>query len=114
MRKLIMGLCFGLVAAPALAETIALSDAKAHVGQTVTIEGTVADIHNGRSGATFLDIGGRFPNNAMTAVIFVDDLSKFPSVKALAGKTVAINGPVQLYRGKPEIVLKSAEQISAK
>ena len=47
-------------------------------------------------------------------MIFVDDIGKFPGVKALEGKTVAISGPVQLYQGRPEIVLKSATQIKAR
>jgi exonuclease VII large subunit len=118
MRTLILGLCFASAAAPALAQntaqTIAPTDAKARVGQTVTVEGNVSDVHTGRSGTTFIDIGGRYPENALTAVIFIGDLAKFPGVKALDGRTVDINGSVQLYRGRPEIILKSAEQLRAK
>jgi DNA/RNA endonuclease YhcR with UshA esterase domain len=118
MRILIPGLCFALAAVPALAQnqaqTITPTDAKARVGQTVTVEGAVSAVHTGRSGATFIDIGGRYPENAFTAVIFVGDLAKFPGVTALDGRTVDINGSVQLYRGRPEIILKSAEQLTAK
>lgn len=116
MRTVILALCSTATTAAAMAhaETIAATDAKARGGQTVTIEGTVSDIHIGRSGAAFIDIGGRFPDNPLTAVIFVDDLGKFPGVKALAGKPVSISGPVQLYQGKPEIILKSAEQLRAR
>jgi DNA/RNA endonuclease YhcR with UshA esterase domain len=35
-------------------------------------------------------------------------------VKALEGKTVTISGPVQLYQGRPEIVLKSAAQLQTR
>lgn len=116
MRTIILALCFTATTAVAIAhaETIAATDAKGRVGQTVTVEGTVSDIHIGRSGAAFLDLGGRFPDNALTAVIFVDDLGKFPGLKTLAGKSVAISGPVRLYQGKPEIILKSAEQLRAR
>jgi DNA/RNA endonuclease YhcR with UshA esterase domain len=115
MRTVILALSFtATTAAMAQAQTIAAIDAKARVGQTVTVEGTVSDVHFGRSGAAFIDVGGRFPDNALTAVIFVDDIGKFPGVKALAGKSVDISGPVQLYQGRPEIILKSAEQLKAK
>jgi DNA/RNA endonuclease YhcR with UshA esterase domain len=113
MRTIILALSFSVAASAAVAEpqTIAAADAKARIGQTVTVEGMVSDVHVGRSGAAFIDIGGRFPDNALTAVIFVDDLGKFPGAKALAGKRVAISGPVRLYQGKPEIILKSADQL---
>jgi hypothetical protein len=105
------------LAVPALAlaqQTIAPSDAKAHVGQTVTIEGPVGNVYTARSGMTFIDIGGRYPDNAFAAVIFSDDSGKFPDIKALNGKIVDITGAVSLFRGKPEIVLKTADQVKAK
>jgi len=116
MRTIILALSFSVAAAAAMAEPqiISATDAKARIGQTVTVEGTVSDVHVGRSGTAFIDIGGRFPDNALTAVIFVDDLGKFPGAKTLAGRQVAISGPVQLYQGKPEIILKSAEQLKAR
>jgi DNA/RNA endonuclease YhcR with UshA esterase domain len=113
---LVLGFVLTLVLAalPARAETIGPGDAKAHVGQTVTMEATINDVRTGRSGATFIEIGGRYPDNDFTAVIFAGDVAKFPNASALQGKTVAISGPVQLYRGRPEIVLKSPDQLKAK
>lgn len=113
MRSLILAL--GLVAAalPARAETIQPGDAKAHVGKTVTIQATVAEVKTGRGGVTFLDMGGSFPDNAFAAVIFASDLAKFPGAKTLKGKTVAISGEVVLYQDRPEIILKTADQLKA-
>jgi hypothetical protein len=101
---------------PALAQTptIAPADAKAHVGQTVTIEGPVGNVYTARSGMTFIDIGGRYPDNVFAAVILTDDSAKFPNVKALDGKVVDVTGAVSLYRGKPEIIVKSADQVKPK
>jgi DNA/RNA endonuclease YhcR with UshA esterase domain len=59
-------------------------------------------------------MGGSYPDNAFTAVIFADDAGKFPNLSALNGKTVDITGPVQLYKGTPEILLKDAAQLKAK
>jgi DNA/RNA endonuclease YhcR with UshA esterase domain len=115
VRTLILVLTFVLTAAPALAQTLRPADARAHVGETVTVEGTVDEVHTARrSGVTFLDMGGRYPNEAFMAVIFAEDAGKFPNVHALEGKTVDISGPVRLYRGTPEIILKDAAQVKAK
>ena len=88
-------------------------EASSHVGQTVTIRGEVADIHAAHSaGVTFIDMGGSYPNNAFTAVIFADDAAGFADVTSLAGRTVEITGHLRLYRGKPEIVLTRAKQMT--
>jgi DNA/RNA endonuclease YhcR with UshA esterase domain len=118
MKTLIVLLGFAFAAAPALAQTpaqpIAAAEAMAHVGQSVTVEGAVSNVFVARSGITLLDIGGRYPDNPFTAVIFAADASKFPDVKTLGGKTVDVSGPVKLYKGKPEIVVSDAAQIKAK
>lgn len=115
MKKLIQVLGFVLAAAPALAQTqpIAPADAKSHVGQTVTVEGA-GSVYAARSGMMFIDMGGRYPDNAFVAVVFAGDAGKFPNLKSLDGKTVDVTGPVSLYRGKPEIILKTADQVKAK
>ena len=114
MRTLMLALGFVLAAMPARAETISPADVKAHAGQTVTVEAAISDVHTGRSGVTFIDVGGRYPDADFTAVIFASDATKFPNASALGGKTVVISGPVQLYQGRPEIILKSADQLKAK
>jgi DNA/RNA endonuclease YhcR with UshA esterase domain len=114
MRTFIVALGLVSAAMPAGAETISPADVKAHAGQTVTVEAAVSDVHTGRSGVTFIEIGGRYPDNDFTAVIFAADATKFPNAGTLDGKTVIISGPVQLYQGRPEIILKSADQLKAK
>ena len=99
---------------PALAETVAPSAASSHVGQTVTVKGIVDYVHTAaRSGVIFIDLGGRYPNNTFTAVIFYEDTGKFPHVGALRGRTVEITGRVRLYEGRPEIILRAASQLKA-
>lgn len=88
--------------------------ASSYVGQTVTIRGFVGDVHVTRGGVTFIDMGGRYPDNAFTAVIFDEDKMEFPNVASLDGRTIEITGRVRLHRGKPEIVLRSAEQMKVR
>lgn len=109
---LVLGLA--LTATSASAATIAPGQAEAHVGQVATVEGQVDDVYTARSGVTFLDIGGRYPNNAFAAVIFTDDADRFPDAARLKGKIVDITGAIRLYQGRPEIVLTDPAQIKAK
>jgi hypothetical protein len=83
MRTLVLALGFVLAVMPARAETISSADVKAHAGQTVTVEAAISDVHTGRSGVTFLDVGGRYPDSDFTAVIFTGDATKFPNASAL-------------------------------
>ena len=108
------GFWLRIIAAPAFAQAIAPDDAKAQVGKTVTVEGTVDNVHTTAAGNTYIDMGGQYPNNTFAAVIFSADTSKFSNVTALKGKTVDITGPVKLYNDKPEIILKSADQLKPK
>jgi DNA/RNA endonuclease YhcR with UshA esterase domain len=114
MRTFVLAFGLALTAAPAFAQTVQPTDAQAHVGQTVTVEGSVSNVHQIPSGITFIDIGGRYPDNAFTAVILAADAKKFPDVTSFNGKTVDVTGAVQLYKGKPEILLTDAAQIKTK
>ncbi len=115
MKILVSVLGLALAATPALAETIAPPDAQKYVGKSVTVEGVVAAVHHAASAkVTFIDIGGRYPDNAFTGVILADDAAKFPDVDSLQGKTIDITGTITLYNQRPEIILKDAAQIKAK
>lgn len=103
-----------LVAAssPALAATIGPTDAGKYVGQTVTVEG-VASVYTPASGVTFVDLGGSGRNAPFTGFIPKAQTGKFPTVHSLSGKTVDVTGTVQMYQGKPEIVLTDPDQLKS-
>jgi hypothetical protein len=100
-------------ALPLPAAVISPGEAARHLEQTVTVRGRIAQVHATRTGTIFLDFDARYPNNDFTGVIFRDDASNFQDVERLTGQIVDVTGRVQLYRGKPEIVLRSPSQISA-
>jgi DNA/RNA endonuclease YhcR with UshA esterase domain len=95
------------------AQNLRITDqqAAAHVGQQVVVQGTVAGVYTSRSGNTFVNFGGAYPNQDFTAVIFSEASSSFPNVYQLQGKHVEVSGVVRLYHGKPEIILRSASQL---
>ncbi len=115
MRAFILALGFILAPALALAETITPADTPKYVGKSVTVEGAVSEVHHSASGKmTFIDMGGRYPNNTFAGVIFSDDANKFLDVDSLNGKTVDITGTIKLYQGRTEIILNDPAQIKGK
>jgi len=104
-----------LIAAPLAAQHRVVLDSQAasHVGQMVTVEGTVASVHTTRTGTTFLNFGAAYPNQTFTAVIFRSAASRFPDPQQWSGKEVRVTGQVRLYRGKPEIILEEPSQVIA-
>jgi DNA/RNA endonuclease YhcR with UshA esterase domain len=115
MKIFTLAVWLSLIALPAQAQTISANDAQSHVGQSVTVEGTVSEVHlDGRSGVTFIDIDGNYPREAFTGVIFEDAAATFPNVNSLVGKVVDITGKVQDYKGRIEIILRDGTQLRAK
>jgi hypothetical protein len=84
------------------------------VGQTATVEGVISEVFTSRRGDTFLDVGGRYPNEELSGVIFRDDAASVGDVSGLDGKTVDFTGLVSTYRGRTEIILHSRSQIHVK
>ena len=60
---------------------------------------------------TFINFGGRYPNHVFYAVIFRKSQDQFSGIHALEGKAVAVSGTIEFYKGKPQIILHSPDQI---
>jgi hypothetical protein len=88
------------------------SDAAKHVGETATVEGTVANVkHAPRFHAIFVDFDQAYPNQSFTAYIDEKNASKFPDVDKLMTHKARVTGKIVLYKGKPEIVVEEASQL---
>jgi len=90
---------------------IADTDAGAHVGQTVTVEGLVAVVYKSPKGGYILDFENAYPNEVFIGVVFASSAAKFGDLTSYRGKRVQITGQVRLDQGKPEIILNSPEQL---
>ncbi len=101
-------------AVPALAGEIAPREAMLHVGEQSTVVGTVAQVSRSRGGTTFINFGGRYPDHIFYAVIFKKYAGRFPDISSIQGRQVAISGEVQLYKGKPQIILFSPSQLEVR
>jgi hypothetical protein len=88
---------------------ISSKDAKDYIGKTVQVKGIVADIFNSKAGNMFINFDGKSPNQTFTVAVMKDaavDVSKIT-----IGCTLTISGEIKEYKGKPEIMLTSNEQI---
>jgi DNA/RNA endonuclease YhcR with UshA esterase domain len=88
------------------------AEAAKHVGETAIVTGTVDGFHQSGKGNIFLNMGGKYPNQAFTAFIPSGSAAQLPNVQQYEGRTIAVSGKIQLYKGKPEIIVNSPAQIS--
>jgi DNA/RNA endonuclease YhcR with UshA esterase domain len=89
-------------------------EAAKHVGETATITDKVDGVHQSGKGHIFLNMGGKYPNQAFTAYIPAASAAQFPQPQQYEGRTVTVSGKITLYKGKPEIIVNSPSQISSK
>lgn|SRR5215831_8281520 len=91
------------------------AEAKDHVGERATICGVAAGIHyaaRSRGRPTFINLDKPYPNQVFTILIWGEDLAKFNNPASWEGKRVCATGTITLYRGSPEIVATSSNQIT--
>ena len=113
MRALILLLLF--VPALDLEEKIEAKDARTHAGKTATVCGKVASAkyaENLKGSPTFLNFDQAYPNQSFTALVWGSDRAKFdPKPESFEGQRVCVRGLISIYRGKPQTVLRSPDQI---
>jgi DNA/RNA endonuclease YhcR with UshA esterase domain len=90
------------------------TEATKHVGETATVTGTVDGFHQSGKGNMFLNMGGKYPNQAFTAFIPSGSAAQIPNAQQYEGRTITVSGKIALYKGKPEIVVTSPSQVIAK
>jgi DNA/RNA endonuclease YhcR with UshA esterase domain len=115
--KTLLVLCIATVTALAIAQAppnYPPVEAARHVGETATVTGTVEGFHQSGKGNIFLNMGGKYPNQAFTAFIPSASAAQFSNPQQYEGRTVAVSGKITLYKGKPEIIVNSPSQISVK
>jgi|SRR5579871_2414102 len=93
------------------AAVISATDAAAHVGQSATVQGVVAEVYVSSKGDVFLDFESPYPNEVFSGAIFSSSAAQFGDLRPYQGKQVQVTGRIRLYRGKPEIVLQSPNQL---
>lgn len=110
--------CASLYASSVKKLTITADQAKGHVGETATVCGRVASTHyasRSRSRATFLNLGRAYPHQLFTVVIWGSSRARFGQPeKQYRNKHVCVTGFISVYRGQPDMILRSPKQIRVK
>jgi DNA/RNA endonuclease YhcR with UshA esterase domain len=98
-------------------QKLAPVEAKAHVGETATVCGTVASSRYAASTKgqpTFLNLDKPYPGQVFTVLIWGENRSKFGAPeREYQGKHVCVTGKISEYRGVAEIVADDPKQIKA-
>lgn len=84
--------------------------AKSHLGSVVTVEGFVAEVRK-TGKVAYLNFVEKFPENPFSGVIFSRSFEDFGDISIYEGKKVSLTGRVTVYRGRPQIIMDSKEQI---
>lgn len=95
---------------------ITAAEARDHVGQVATVCGKVASLHwatRSKGQRTFINLDAPYPQQIFTVLIWSSDRPQFGDVEqSFTGKTICVTGTVSAYRGVPEIIARSANQIT--
>lgn len=110
-HALMVGIATLLLTFTGQAEPISPQDAYSNVGALTTVQGVVSQVSTTNSGTTFINFGGQYPNHVFYGIIFRNDADQFAGAHRLEGRTVLIHGTIDLYKGKPQIILRDPDQI---
>jgi DNA/RNA endonuclease YhcR with UshA esterase domain len=94
-------------------------DAHKFIGMEKTVCGTVASATYAlrtKGRPTFLNLDQPYPKQIFTVLIWGSDRNKFqnPPETSFRGKRICVNGIIEDFRGKPEIIVRSPDQIILK
>lgn len=87
---------------------------KDHVGDSVMVQGKISGVRFFESNSrTLINVGAPYPNQVFTIVILPDVRSKLHVLPTSSdvGNIVWVAGRIELYKGKPQIVIKDVQQI---
>jgi len=99
----------GLPAEEAAIPVVTPEQAAQYEGKVVTVKGKVDGQRTAASGTTFLNFGGRHPNQIFSCRAFGE---KFPGgVPACEGKTVEVTGTIKMFDGKPSLDLSGPDKL---
>ncbi len=87
--------------------------AAAQVGQTVTIQGKVAEVKVLQNDEAFLRVGAPYPHQLITGYIeALKTVADESWLNSFDGRMVNLRGKIDVYRGKLEIKITSRDQVS--
>src|SRR5271169_740502 len=96
---------------PSPQNCLPIAEASKHVRKQTCVTGTVIRVEEGSHGVTFLDFCPEYRNCPFTVVVFPGDLRRIGNVHQLQGRVVKIQGRIEEYDDRAEIILRHAQQL---
>ena len=92
---------------PTCSNALWWTDARAHIGEVRTVEGTVVATRRAPAGATLLELGQLYPDPTGVGLLLSS-----PDAASLNGKTVCASGRIELAEGRAMLRLQTAAAIT--
>jgi hypothetical protein len=89
---------------------IETGQASQYIGKKCYVKGYVADVVI-REKVAYLNFEKKYPNNPFTGTVFAGDFPAFGDLEKYKNKNVEVFGTVDNYKGKPQVILNSPNQI---
>lgn len=118
MKYILLFLVASFVGAVGFSQTtIKLEDVSKHVGDSVKVCGKVYGIRQVatvQNEPTFINLGGGFPNQLLTVVIWSDVRKQFEQApeELFKDKEICVVGRIEVYKERPQIVIRERGQVS--
>jgi len=117
--KKIFAFFFLLLSLGACAQAeIKLDQVKNHVGDSVKVRGKIFGVRfleTATNKPTFINIGAAYPDQVLTVLIPFETrkiLGYKPEDKKFEHGMAVVTGKVELYKGKPQIIIKDPNQLA--
>ena len=85
-------------------------EAKDYIGKNTTVTGRVAEVHISEK-VVRLNFDKPFPRQPFTAVIFSSRTNYFGDLTRFKNAQAEVTGTIADYRGRPEVILHSTNQL---
>ncbi len=116
MKKIFTLIAFIGFAQFGFAQTLTPEEAAKHVGETVKVCGKIFGgrfFETSNNCPTLLNMGAAYPLSPVTIMLTLEVRNKLGYVpeQQLKEKNICVTGKVELFKGKPEIVVSDVTQL---
>jgi micrococcal nuclease len=118
MKHLIAGVIVSCFSFTTFSQTkIELKDISSHINDSVEVQGKIFGIkylESAKNSPTFISVGGAYPNQLLTIVIWGDvrkNISVSLDEAKQKGNIAWATGKLESYKGKPQIVISDPKQL---
>jgi DNA/RNA endonuclease YhcR with UshA esterase domain len=92
-------------------DCVPIAEAGKHIRKDTCVTGTVIRVEEGSHGVTYLDFCADYHACPFTVVVFASDLRKLGDLRQLQGRVLKIQGRIEEYDNRAEIILRHPQQL---